>query len=180
MIKIYRMEVEMNYLILALRLIHIIGGVFWVGSSVIFGFFISPTVAATADSGQKFMAHLITKTRLTGAITASAILTVLAGAALYWIDSQGFTSLWQSSGPGLGFGLGALFALVGLVFGMMVGRNVGILGKLASQVQGKPTNEQMGRIQSAQKQLGYAAPVSTLFLILALVCMATARYWLIK
>ena len=78
MIKSYRMEVEMNVLILALRLIHIIGGVFWVGSSVIFGFFISPTVAATADSGQKFMAHLITKTRLTGAITASAILTVLA------------------------------------------------------------------------------------------------------
>ena len=170
----------MNYLILALRLIHIIGGVFWVGSSVMFKFYISPTVAATADSGQKFMAHLVTKTRLTSAITGSAVMTVLAGAALYWIDSQGLTSLWKSSGPGLGFGLGALFALVGLVFGMMVGRNVGILGRLASQVQGKPTNEQMSRIQSAQKQLGYAAPVSTLFLILALGCMATARYWLFK
>ena len=168
----------MNVLILALRLIHIIGGVFWVGSSVMFKFYISPTVAATADSGQKFMAHLVTKTRLTSAITGSAVLTVLAGAALYWIDSQGLTSLWKSSGPGLGFGLGALFALVGLVFGMMVGRNVGILGRLASQVQGKPTNEQMSRIQSAQKQLGYAAPISTLSLILALVCMATARYWL--
>ena len=170
----------MNYLILALRLIHIIGGVFWVGSSVMFKFYISPTIAATADSGQKFIAHLVTKTRLTSAITGSAVLTVLAGAALYWIDSQGLTSLWKSSGPGLGFGLGALFALVGLVFGMMVGRNVGILGRLASQVQGKPTNEQMSRIQSAQKQLGYAAPVSTLFLILALGCMATARYWLFK
>jgi uncharacterized membrane protein len=168
----------MNYLILALRLIHIMGGVFWVGFSIIFSFFIGPTVAATADSGQKFMAHLVTKTRLTGVITASAILTVLAGASLYWIDSQGLTSLWRSSGPGLGFGIGAIFALIGLVFGMMVGRNVGIIGKLASQLQGKPTNEQMDRIQAAQKQLGYAGPISTLSLILALVCMATARYWL--
>jgi uncharacterized membrane protein len=167
----------MNVLVIALRLIHVVSGVFWVGSAVIFGFFISPSVAATADSGQKFMAHLVTKTRLTAAITGSAILTVLAGGSLYWIDSQGLTSPWQSSGPGVGFGIGALFALVGLVFGILVGRNVNILGTLASQIQGKPTSEQMGKIQAAQKQLAYASPISTISQILALVCMATARYW---
>jgi uncharacterized membrane protein len=151
---------------------------FWVGGSIILGFFISPTVAATADAGQRFMAHLIVKTRLTAAITGSAILTVLAGGSLYWIDSQGLTSLWHKSGPGLGFGIGGLFALVGLVFGIMVGRNITILGTLASQIKGKPTDEQMGQIQAAQKQLAYAGPISTIALILALACMATARYWL--
>ena len=168
----------MNTLIMILRAIHILAGVFWVGSSIILGFFISPTVAATADAGQKFMAHLVTKSQITMRITISAILTVLAGGWLYWIDSQGFSSAWTRSGPGWGFGIGALLALVGMIFGILVGKNVSTLGTLASQIQGKPTDEQMKTILAAQKQLSTVSPVSTVALILALVCMATARYWL--
>ena len=43
----------MEYLKIVLRLNHILSGVFWVGSSIILGFFITPTVAATAEAGQK-------------------------------------------------------------------------------------------------------------------------------
>ena len=111
-------------------------------------------------------------------ITEAAIATVLAGGALYWIDSQGLTSPWQSSGPGVGFGLGGLFALVGLAFGMVVGKNTSLLGNIAAQVQGKPSPEQMTRIQAAQRQLAYAGPINSIALILALICMATGRYWL--
>ena len=35
----------MEYLKIVLRLNHILSGVFWVGSSIILGFFITPTVA---------------------------------------------------------------------------------------------------------------------------------------
>ncbi len=167
----------MNYLIIVLRLIHILGGVFWVGGSIILSFFISPAVAATADAGQKFMAYLINQAKLTLRITAAAILTVLAGAWLYWIDSGGLTSGWTTSATGWGFGIGGVFAIVGLIFGALVGKNVGLLGKMTSQIQGKPTSEQMAQIQAAQKQLRFVAPASTLALILSLVCMATARYW---
>ncbi len=167
----------MDYLKLVLRLIHILAGVFWVGSNLLFGLFIGPTVAATAEAGQKFMAHMVTKAKITTRITAAAILTVLAGAWLYWLDSDGLTSAWKNSGPGIGFGIGGLLGLVGLVFGIMVGVNTAKLGTLASQIQGKPTPEQMSQIQAAQKQLAYAGPVSTIALILALACMATARYW---
>jgi uncharacterized membrane protein len=167
----------MNILMVVLRLIHILSGVFWVGSSVIFVFYITPTVAATADSGQKFMSHLITKARITAAITVSAILTVLAGSWMYWIDSAGFTSKWVTAGAGTGFGIGGLLGIIGLVFGLLVGKNVTMLGMIGSQVQGKPTEEQMRKIQAAQTQLKVVAPISTFALILALVCMATARYW---
>lgn len=169
----------MNTLIVTLRLIHILSGVFWVGSSVILGFFITPTVAATSEAGQKFMAHLVTRARITGAITLSAILTVLAGSWLYWIDSNGFTSKWISAGPGWGFGIGGLLGLIGLVFGFLVGKNVSTLGNLAAQIQGQPSHEQLGIIQAAQKQLRVVAPISTFALILALICMATARYWIL-
>jgi hypothetical protein len=59
----------------------------------------------------------------------------------------------------------------------MVGMNTAKLGKLASEIQGKPSAEQMTQIQAAQRQLAFAGPVSTIALIIALICMATARYW---
>jgi uncharacterized membrane protein len=168
----------MNLLVIALRIVHILGGVFWVGSAIFNTLFLGPAVGATAEAGQKVVAHLVTKARLTTMISAAAGITVLAGGALYWIDSQGLTSLWTRSGPGTGFGLGALFALVGLVFGSIVGRDMSTLVSVASQISGKPTPEQLGKIQAAQRQLAYAGPATTITLLLALVCMATARYWL--
>lgn len=167
----------MNYLVTMLRLIHIFSGVFWVGSSITLGFFISPAVAATADAGQRFMSYLVTKAGITLRITASAILTVLTGGWLYWIDSEGLTSRWTTSGAGWGFGIGGVLGLIGLIFGILVGKNVGTLGNMAAQIQGKPTPEQMNKIQAAQKQLAIVGPISTIALILALACMATARYW---
>lgn len=110
-------------------------------------------------------------------LTAAAILTVLAGAALCWIDSGGLTWAWTFSAAGWGFGIGALFALVGMGTGMLVGRNASRLGGIAAGAQGKPSPQQLADMQSAQKQMELASNVSTAALVIALVCMATARYW---
>jgi uncharacterized membrane protein len=168
---------NLDYLKIVLRLIHILSGVFWVGGSIIFGFFIGPAVQATGEAGQKFMAHLVTNAKITVRITVSAILTVLAGGWLYWLDSDGLTSAWKNTATGVGFGIGALFALVGLVFGIMVGTNTQALVKIGGQVQGKPTPEQMNQIQTIRKRLALVGPINTFALIIALVCMATSRYW---
>ena len=42
----------MTYLIWLLRIIHIVGGVFWVGGTLIMTFFIGPTIGATAEACQ--------------------------------------------------------------------------------------------------------------------------------
>ena len=166
----------MDYLKITLRLIHVVAGAFWFGSAMMMGFFISPTVAATAEAGQRFMGYLIGKARLHVKISIAAILTTLAGLWLYWIDSNGFTSAWTKAGPGLVFGIGGVFGLIGLIFGLLIGKNISALVKIGSQVQGKPTPEQMSQIQAAQKQLGFVGPVSSFSLIIAVVCMAIARY----
>ena len=140
-------------------------------------FFVGPTVQATGEAGQKFMAHLVTKAKISMRITIAAILTVLAGGWLYWIDSGGLTSAWKNSGSGIGFGVGALFALVGLVFGIMVGVNIEALVKMGGQIQGKPTPNQMNQIQAIQKRLEAVGTIGSVALVLALACMATARYW---
>jgi hypothetical protein len=170
-------EDSMNYWVIVLRLIHIVAGVFWVGSSIITAVFIGPAVQATGEAGQKFLIHMVTKAHIDRAILGSAILTVLAGSILYLIDSGGLESAWIYSGPGWGFGIGGLFAVIGMIFGSQVGKNLGTLANIGAQIQGKPSKDQLDQIQAAQKQLRFAGPISTVALILALVCMATARYW---
>jgi uncharacterized membrane protein len=166
----------MNTFALILRLVHIIGGVFWVGGALAMNVFVSPTLGATGDAGRQFAGHLMGRTRFSMFMTGSAILSVIAGFILYGIDSSWFTSAWQSSGPGLGFGMGAVFALIGLVTGMMNGRNNRTLGRLGAQVQGKPTAEQAAQLGTIQKQQAWVVPVNTWSLLLAVALMAIARY----
>lgn len=166
----------MNTFTLILRLVHIIGGVFWVGGALAMNFFVAPTLGATGDAGRQFAGHLMGKTRFSTFMTTNAFLSVIAGFILYGIDSNWFTSAWQSSGPGIGFAIGALFALVGLVTGIMNGNNNRAMGRLGAQIQGKPTVEQAAQLGMIRKQQTWVIPVNTWSLLLAVVFMAIARY----
>ncbi len=168
----------MNILIILLRVLHIVAGVFWVGTAMFSVFFISPAMAATGEAGRAFMDYLMTKARLSTRMSAASGTTVLAGAILYWIDSGGFTSAWTTSGPGIGFGIGALLALVGMGVGAMVGVNGKRLGRIAAAANGSPSAAQLAEMKSAQASMSQASLWSTIALIASLACMATARYWL--
>ena len=167
----------MNTAIIVLRLIHVFSAIFWVGSALTTGFFISPAVRVTAEAGQKFMGYLVTQTRLIMAITVSAVLTVLAGISLYWIDSDGLTSAWMKSGAGIGFGIGGLAGIISLIVGVIFGKNISALGSIFSQIQGKPTGEQISKLQAIQKSMAVLGPANTIAQVIAVLCMATARYW---
>ncbi len=167
----------MNILVLVLRLVHIVAGVFWVGGSVITTFFISPAAAATGEAGQQFFARLVRNMHFVQRFAAAAGVTVLAGAALYWIDSHGLTSSWMFTPPGWGFALGALFAIVGFGFGIRVGRVTRKLASDMSAIQGTPTQGQMLELDATQRQALRLRRVQDALLIIALACMATARYW---
>jgi uncharacterized membrane protein len=165
----------MDYLAILLRLVHILSGVFWVGGALISTFSLAPAAAATGETGQKFMNYLFTQGRISVMFTVASILTVLSGAWLYLLDFGGMTSAWISSGAGLGFGLGAIFALIGMGIGSIVGRSAATVSKITSATQGNPTQLQLSEMETAQKQMNMASLISTIALILALVCMAIAR-----
>lgn len=166
----------MDIFLLVLRLVHVLGGVFWVGGSLMMNFFIAPTIGATAQAGKQFAGHLMAKTRFSMTITISAILTVLAGGILYWRDSQGFTSMWMQAGSGIGFGIGSISALVGFVFGVMVGQLNKKMAWIGSQIKGEPTPEQLAQLQKIQSQLKVASPINVIALVIAVVFMSIARY----
>jgi uncharacterized membrane protein len=176
-IQILFVQEHMMYtLVIILRLLHILGGVLWVGGALAMNFFVAPTIGATGDSGKQFAGYLLSKTRFTAAMTAGAITTVIAGFLLYGIDSAWFSSAWQSSGPGIGFAIGALFALVGLVTGIMNGNNNRAMGRIGAQIQGRPTSEQAAKLEAIRKQQGWVVPVNSYSLLLAVSLMAIARY----
>lgn len=167
----------MIYFIWLLRIIHIGAGVFWVGSALMSFFFIGPTVSATGEAGQKFMGHLMNNKKISARISAAAGSSILAGAILYWIDSQGLTSGWMKSGAGTGFTIGAVFALLGFVFGILVGRTNKSMVQLGMQMQGKASSEQLSQMQSMQKRQATFSTASTIGLILAVIFMSIARYF---
>ena len=167
----------MVYLIWLLRIIHIGAGIFWVGSALMSFFFIGPTIGATGEAGQKFMQHLMNNRKLSARIASAAGSSILAGAILYWIDSQGFTSAWMKSGAGMGFTIGALFALLGFVFGILVGRANKSMVQLGMQMQNNASAEQRSQMQAMQKRQGTFSILSTIGLILAVVFMSIARYF---
>jgi uncharacterized membrane protein len=172
----FRKGENMTYFIWLLRILHIAGGVFWVGGSLLTMFFLAPTVGATGDAGKQVMGHLINNLKLSARLSAAAGMTVLAGAILYWIDSQGFSSSWTRSGAGIGFTIGAIFGLIGFIFGIMVGRMNKAMAQLGAQIQGKPTAEQMTQLQTIQKKLATYSKITGPALVLAVIFMSIARY----
>ncbi len=167
----------MNYLIIALRIIHILAGIFWVGGTLIMAFFIVPTIGAMEEAGQKFISYLMQNLKFSMRMSAAAGLTVLAGVILFWIDSKGFTSAWMRSGAGRGFGIGAGFAIIGFITGILIGRAMKSMAALGAQFNGKPTSEQSAQMQALRKQQTLYSNITSAALLLAVIFMAAARYF---
>lgn len=166
----------MDYFLLLLRIIHIVGGIFWVGGTLIMTFFIAPTMGATAEAGQRFVGHLMNNLKFSNRMSIAAGLTILAGAILYWRDSHGLTSAWMKSGAGIGFTTGAVFALIGFATGIMIGRTTTAMAQLGAQFRGKPTAVQTTQMQAIQKQQRTYSMISVVALLLAVTFMAVSRY----
>ena len=169
----------MTALIIALRLLHIVSGAFWVGTIITTVFFIEPAAKELDGEGERFFAHLAIRRRLVVVLAIAATTAIGAGALLYWIDSAGLRLQWIESHTGIGFTAGALaaltaFAIVPIFFRPELDR----LTRLASETgSGDGTYGQSveGTDRSARRFRRWSLIQVTL-LILAIAAMATARY----
>lgn len=165
----------MTYLIWLLRIIHIGAGIFWVGGSLIMTFFVAPSIGAIGESGQKFTGHLMNNLKFSSRMAGASGASILAGFILFWLDARAGTA-WLRSDFATGLSIGAGFALIGFVAGMLFGRTTRAMAQLGAQMQGKPTSEQLAQMQKIQKQQTTYSMLSTVMLILATIFMAIARY----
>jgi uncharacterized membrane protein len=168
-------------IIAVLRLIHIVVGVFWVGGVIFMTSFLAPAVKAVGPAAGPVMQHLMQRQRVSTRLLGAAIVTILAGVLLYGIDSGwGSATDWMRSVPARVFGLGALFAIAGVVVGAGFTRPAANkMGQLAGAIQSKggpPSPADQAELQRLQGVLATTGRWTVILLVLATACMAVARY----
>ncbi len=171
----------MDLFFLLFRIIHIFAGVFWIGGFVVLFGFLQPAAKATAPAGPQFMQHLMLRQRFSSALMTAAILTVLAGALLYWRDSSGLKPEWITTRVGLGFSLGAVTGILALIIGLVwIRPRSDRLSALGAQIQtagGPPTPAQAAELAAINSFITRSSQLNFVLLTISLLAMATARYW---
>lgn len=171
----------MEFLLILLRLIHVAGGALWAGAAIAYLFFFEPTAAALGPAAPKFMQHLVDKRRYPVFMNVASMLTIVAGLGLLWLVSGGLNVAWLTSGPGLGFTIGSVAALVAFGIGFFGIRpraqRLGQLGAAMAAAGGPPTPEQGAELQRLGAEMHTYERWDVAFLMISLVTMATARYW---
>jgi uncharacterized membrane protein len=157
-------------MLLALRTVHILGGVFWVGGAFIVGLFILPAVRALGPAGMPVIQHIMLRRKLSVYLPVSAVVTVLAGGVLYWHDMKLSGGAWRTSPMGQGMTFGATAALLAVVAGMGIASPAA--KKLAS---GGPTLSDGERARLG-KRAAVGSLASMVLLLIATVAMSVARY----
>lgn len=157
------------------RVLHIISGIIWAGTAIMFNLTILPALNSTGDAGKQVVGYLMTKTKFRMIMTVAGFITVLAGIYLYGVDSSWFQSAWMRTNTGMGFGLGAFAGILGFVFGAMSGSINQAMANLGGQMQGQPTAEQMKAMQALNKRAVFVSNATTIFVLIAIVMMASAR-----
>jgi uncharacterized membrane protein len=164
------------------RLLHILAGVFWVGSVFLFVFFVQPGAAAIAPAGAPFMAELLGKRRFVDRMIALGLTTIAAGLVMYWIDWHDFPSFgdWFDTTFGLALTIGGLCAIAALTVGVLVTRpgvqRMLALGRQAAEAGGPPSPEIAAQIGALQQRLKVAGRISFALLVVAVMLMASGRY----
>jgi uncharacterized membrane protein len=171
--------VQMSGLIILARLIHITTGVFWGGAVLFVNFLLGPSVMAAGPDGAKVMQQLV-KRRYYEIVIGAATLTIVSGLYLIWSDSDGFSGGWFATHFGQGISTGMLAAVLAYLLGVFVVRPalyrlLALGGQMAQASAGdRPAIEQ--QMLAARGQLIRGGGVAAVFLLVAILSMAVARY----
>lgn len=162
------------------RIVHIVAGVAWAGSLVLLVNFIQPSAKAIGPAAGPFMMELLGKRRVINAILGMAAVTILGGLFLYWHDwhlyDDGFSGFVKSR-FGLVITIGAVLAIVAFLIGLFavrprVERMVALNRQAAAA--GEPPPPEVPKLQGELRQLSLTGFT---LVTLAVIAMATARYW---
>jgi uncharacterized membrane protein len=144
----------MDILMIILRLIHILSGIFWAGTAFFFVLFLEPTLKAAGPAGGTVMGRL-TLTRFPLVMALSSILTVVIGFMMYLIDSGGFQINWIFTPSGVTMTIGSVAGILAFLEGLTVQNPASMrMAALQKEIQaagGQPALSQMEEMQVLQE-----------------------------
>jgi hypothetical protein len=169
----------MDFLLVFMRLLHIVLGVFWAGALIFHALWLIPALRDAGPEGAKVAAGLMRR-HFFAILPAVGGLTILSGFWLYWRASLGFQPAYMRSSSGMTYGVGALAAIVALVLGVTVMRPSMLRAAELSQAAGAaPPHERETKLAQAQAlraRGAQAARIVALLLAIATGAMAVGRY----
>jgi len=169
------------YIILFLRILHVVAGVLWAGAAIVYVTHVKPAVQLIGPAGPMFMQAYIGKRKYPLFMQVNSLLCVAAGVIMYWFASGGLSVNWITSGPGLGFTIGAVAGLLSFFLGgFFIGPRAGKLGRLGQAVAeagGPPSAAQGEEMHRLESEIARYESVEFVLLFISLITMATARYW---
>ena len=170
----------MNFLIIALRLIHIFGGVFWTGTSFFLTASVKPAVKASGPEGGRFMGALSGPGRMTTYLSIAASATAISGLLLYWIVSANLNVGFITSGRGIVLTIGALAGLAAWLHGFFVTskltKQASALGKEIQSIEGPPPPEKLEQAKELQEKLFTNGAITAILQAVALIGMSVTQY----
>jgi hypothetical protein len=168
----------MDIYMIVFRLIHILAGVFWVGTALFFALFFEQTISTTGPAGGVVMGRL-TLTRFPMVMAGSAILTIVAGILMYWSDSGGFNLHWIAGPSGLALTIGSLAGIAAFILGAVVqtpttARIAALQKEILASGQ-PPTPAQQETLHALQVRMSQASRWGAMLMVMAVIGMALAR-----
>jgi hypothetical protein len=166
--------------ILILRLVHIVGGIVWVGTGVFIGVFLSPVLARVGPAAGPVMAGLQAR-RMMVFIPVVSLLTIFSGLRLMWLVSGGFSAGYFATASGAGYAAAGGLAILTWVLGFAISRPLGErMGALTGEIARAPDDAAKAplarELATVQRRMGVIGTIITVMLLASAAGMAVARY----
>lgn len=169
----------MDPLLIVLRIVHIVGGIFWAGGMLFVTHFLEPAVRDSGPDGAKVM-QALQKRRFASVMPVVAVFTLLSGFWLYYRTFGRAHPGPAASGPELWLGTGGLLALVAFVVGMTLVRpsaaRVGALGVELAQAPPERKDALAAEVARLRGRMRLGSRIVVGLLTLTMITMAVGRY----
>jgi hypothetical protein len=170
----------MDVLMVAMRIIHILLGVFWAGTIFFVVLYLEPSVRAAGPDGAKVMQGIMDRKFMTVMPTV-AFLTIAWGTVILMKLMRVMPDGFMGTPYGISLSVGATAAMVAFIIGITVMRSATLAaGKLMAEINGQPENadndKKMAQVQALRLKARRGAKSVAHLLAVAVIGMAAARY----
>jgi uncharacterized membrane protein len=164
---------------IVLRLIHVVGGVFWVGAMLFNAAFLFPAMRDAGPDGARVAAGIMRR-RFAEITPVIALATMISGLWLYSRASVGFRAAYMRSPTGIIYAVGGLAAISAFLFGVIVVRPAMVRASALStripQMEPAERDAALAQAQMLRKRAGGGGNVVAVLLFIAAAAMAVGRY----
>jgi len=167
-------------MMIVLRLLHILLGVFWAGGAFFAAMFLVPSVRAAGPAGGPVMKQLMEVRKFPIYAMVFGLITVITGLWMYFHNNSVSGGSFAKSHAGMAYGLGAVTAILTMVVGgVIMGPNSAKMAKLGGEIAAKggpPSPEQTQMMKQIQDKLAFGARLASCLLLVTVITMALGRY----